>query len=601
MKKTFTYFALFGALMVAALSSCVRKDVDLNNVDTQLEADMALAVPVGTVSVTLGDLLEIGRLDEYFFINQDSLFFIYQDTMHTNFHPIDLRKYITSTLQSMLIKNNWPSGVPYSGTIVAGQEVPLSFDMPIKLNGINSNVNQERIDYADIDSACFTTTLNEFNLTGLKLNDIKSLTMLLPTATFTLNNETAIGDYYHINIPITGKEFGNQIPIYIRDFRLNLQNSTGVTDSLKIKFDFILKPSSNITIHDNSAINYGMEVLFLDYSVIYGFFQPTEAVLSDTNTISLFEDLGNWSHFRKFLLPVAEPVVNIKTSTTVGVPMAFQIFYMYSYSRSNPGDKHYASFNGSQGYEWSMPEFVRVSDPLGKVAHNSIRFDNGVLGQLHKLFEIRPDYIAYAYRTLVSRNHPEIKQHRMQRDTRVTVETEVRVPFVFNPTMQIQYVDTLNDVSISRYSIDSLATEVDIIDTIKSANVSLVLTAENWIPFEVRGILKFYDKNNQKLDIHLEGVSDTITILGPTESQYFTDANGHVGKTVLTPRESTFYWAVTNEELTELAKVDHIIYDLYLGDNSVTCNAFASSALNLKLGLSADVTAVVNPTNNSKK
>lgn len=601
MKKV-TYLFMLLSVLILAFSSCTKRDVDLNNLDTQLEADMALALPVGAASVTLGDLLEIGRLSEYFQISNDTIFYLYDDTISAEFHPIDLKQYITTTTKSMPIKSHWPTSMPsidvLGGFLPAGIPLELTYDMPIKLNGINSNTASERIDYAEIDSACFTTVLYEYDLASLKFSDIKSLTMYLPTSTFALYNEIPVGDNYVIDIPLTGQDYGKPIPIYIKNFRLNLQNADkSVNDNFVLSFKFNIQSTNNVPISDVSAINYQMEVNFINYSVIYGFFKPSKLV-SDTNEFSLFENLGSWDNFTQFRLPIAEPKVQVEVSTTVGVPLMFIIHHLKAYSKDNPSDIKAATFDGSPEDRWDMPEYVKVTDPLGTVAKNYRTYDNGPRGDLDKLFEIRPDIISYAYETIISPTHSEITQHRLEPNTNIYVHTRITVPFVFNPDVEIEYKDTISDVSIDRFSIDSITKRVDQIESIEAASLKLILTTENWIPFNLKAHFKFYDSANQLLDIKLQdGESDAITIPGPTTNNFYLGS----GKIVSSPCDTTFTWTVDNEELKRLSQVDHIVYDVSLGDNTVACDAYASSKLKLHLSLSADVTAILDPLKKENK
>ena len=604
MKRKIYFFALLSAVIITALSSCT-KDVDLNNIDPQVEADMALAVPVGTASIQFGDILDIfgskyPKLKDYVRVENNMITCFFKDTLDADFHPIHLENYVTNTQQDIIIKNYLPAEIQTlisstGSTIPANSTFSLTYKMPIKLNRINNDIASERLDYANIDSARFTTVLAPSDL-PMRFSDIKRLTMKLPVESFTLNGQNPNGGFYEVNIPVIGKDFNQQIPINIYDFVLNLQTNQDthtVTDQINLEFVFDITTSQDIPVTGNSAILYNMNVDFLEYSSVYGYFRPSSLV-SDTAIVPLFASFGDWEHFPELFLPISEPRVTLNTFTTIGAPLMFIIHNLSSYSSKNPNDVRNATFNESKEDHWSLNNFVQVTDPLGTVARNHREYDNGPLGRLDNLFAVRPDYISFAYETIINTAYTNITQHRLEKDTRLYVETTVETPLAFKPGVKVQYIDTITDVNIDEIKIDSLIKDVDYVDSIKAASLKLVINAESWIPMDLIAEFKFYNAKGEQLDFHLQETSDALTIPGPTTDEYYRDTKNNDTQTVQNPKLSTFIFNINDKDLDILSQTKYITYSISLGDNEHDCMIYANSDVKLKIGLAADVSALAN-------
>ena len=89
------------SLSALLLSSC-EADVDLKNIDSSAQVNMGLAMPVGTMSASLGDFLDLG--DGIISVREDGVF-QYVDTfvIQRNFHAINLEQYMTHTNQEFII------------------------------------------------------------------------------------------------------------------------------------------------------------------------------------------------------------------------------------------------------------------------------------------------------------------------------------------------------------------------------------------------------------------------------------------------------------------------------------------------------------------
>ena len=98
MEKCNYYMVLVGLLLAAfTLHSC-KEDIDLANVDPQIQLDMGLALPLGTVETTLDYFLGTSDFgpDVLTYSPLDSMLILHYDTSVVwDFHNIDLSEYTT--------------------------------------------------------------------------------------------------------------------------------------------------------------------------------------------------------------------------------------------------------------------------------------------------------------------------------------------------------------------------------------------------------------------------------------------------------------------------------------------------------------------------
>ena len=159
MMKTFFKRALPSLLVVLAgflMTSC-RSKIDMDNVDTTTELDLGLAVPVGYLHITMGDLIEDA---DKLYIDSTGVI-AWRDTFYDgrSFHDVDLADRITTKdfpLDVYDQLSQYATGATVHGT---GMPITLDFDLPLKLKGINDSLRNERLDSAQILTASFFTTL----------------------------------------------------------------------------------------------------------------------------------------------------------------------------------------------------------------------------------------------------------------------------------------------------------------------------------------------------------------------------------------------------------------------------------------------------------
>ena len=189
-------------------------------------------------------------------------------------------------------------------------------------------------------------------------------------------------------------------------------------------------------------------------------------------------------------------------------------------------------------------------------------------------------------------------QIRITPDTRVRIEAVTTLPLMFNQGLKIEYADTLRDISLKQFDIDSLLGQVKFVDTIKTSDVFAVVKAKNNIPVHLKAFMRCLDENYNiimdpdSLDKPLTLFqTDTISLDPPT----YAYSGGNWNRTA--PGETVIYAAMNKQKLNVLTKVKNIAYYVFIDDKALQY-AFDRGLFNVKITDDCDLTLTIGLTAN---
>lgn len=569
-------------------------DLNLKDVDATTELDLSLALPVGSMSVKLGDFLNADSI-EHLYVREDGTYF-YQNIVNIvqkNFHVIDLGSYF--------IRNNAPTtfvlydalqsiGLPaIGGTIpIVGdgvQQLTLSFPMYLALEGFNVDMSQERIDSIAVTTARFVSSVT-INNVDLRWSEIKDIRVIL-------------GDRFYrpqgniCTLPIAGKGFGQDLTITLDDFFMTCLRdrndiNKGIVDTLSfnIDFDIVLDPGHAVTIDPYASISYDMHVDLLDFAAVWGYFEGENQVRDD-GAISISDFWKELSELQNISLKVAEPKVVVYVTHQVAAPLKLDINYV-CVNKTNNAERHYATWNGEQSTSLSLPEVLDIkSDYEDSVQNNlqiSYREDEG---NLDYLFDYLPDSLIYSFAMMLDPSRlTEYPQQRMVNQTYIHSYADVTVPFVFNEGSHFEYTMLKEDVAISSVSIDSLIEDINGLEQINKADVRLVLEVANSIPFGVSLDLEFLKADGTDAGIKLLAEGDKLLIPAP-------DKENMVNGKVTHPKNATFTLEMSKDDLSKMSEVKKIRMNAALTQNQAQANLTSDTKLKIGIGIAANMDAVI--------
>lgn len=622
MKKAYLFG--FSILFTACILSGCKEDINLQEIDTRAEVEMGFAIPMGSMSATLGDFLGDGQV-EGIYVGDDKLLY-FRDTFDISrrFHDVDLASKVTDFGPkhfNVYDKLNEMGYLDTDGKVKSDKKgIPITLEFPfsLKLTGINNDIDDERLDSASIINAQFTSTVGRTNL-PLPQEWVSAVTIQLGNKEF----HRPTGD----NIQVCGAgefRYDQKVPITVDRFILDLminpspanpiayKTPKNVKDTchLSINFTFTIPTSADVTIPTNATYDYSLNVKFIDYEAIWGNFRPSSD-MRDENTIIIEEEWSKWRAFKKATLPFHDPKITMMIGHTIAGVMNMHGEYLYA-KNVETNDSIFAYFAPERTAEnvkrfesfWRPGEYLPLTSRIGDSIHNKVLFDKDTYrGQIDKMFTIKPDILGYKF--YIDFDSMATPQLRVLPDTRIKVEADILAPFAFNEGVEACYEDTAKDVDISKYSLDSLIANVEFIDTIKASDVKVVLAIENRIPLTMRGVVRFYDENMKVImdpkdsskPLRLSEI-DTLLINAP---QYKYSAGI---SSISEPGKTIYTLDVGKKHFDTLTRIKNIrffveldgedLHDEYKADPNFLIKLNAEDQLKMKIGICTNVDAVFN-------
>ncbi len=611
MKHKFLLYALAIGAFSLALNSCT-EELNIKDMDTKVDVDMKLAAPVADVTLTLSDFLKMGNIGNFIQVdsaNDNVLFFKDTFNIRRSYHHIDLTNYVGKRSAHFKVASQIPSECIAAGYIPGDGATTqtFNFDINLKFDGINKVFDNERLDSIQVSKARFISIINKSDL-GLDWDEIKEIRVTLDSKAFSRKAGNSF------SIATDGKDFGHELPIVIEDFSMNLvkdrslpASNSNVLDSAKLSLAITCIPRNghNVTVSSTSAIDYTLRLELMEYDAVFGRFEPGEQ-MHDENIIDIAKEWPSWNDIKSLNIKLAEPKIDLYIKHRLGVPLQFYGEYLYAEAKAT-GEKKYASFYGKQDRSETLPDFVRHNAPLNDsvITRNPIAFDNtDAHGRIDEIFAIRPDLIGYKFAILpdwTSLQAQGFTNARLTNDTIIDMHAVTTIPFVFNPGVDLSYTDTIKDVKIDRFSLDSIKASLDsiaIIDTVETAGLKLVIMGENYIPFDIEANFEFLDKNFQKVNLvvvdslqlpHFDGVNN-MHFDGPKKDDPDAIKYGDVVK----PQTTINILSLDDENFRKLSYVKHIRVTAALGNNTVKVRLKSDNKLKIKLGVAFDINGALN-------
>lgn len=617
----------FSSFFLAILLACTawiwhgcEADVDVNNIDTTVGVDATVALPIGSVSATIGDFVGNGTWGIFVDSLQNRGVLTFRDTFSVSrkFHTLDLSQYLSKASMKMnvyesLDKNHMLIDGKIAGT---GITVPLEFPLTLHLDGINNDESYQRLDSALIRHASFVSNIKQFGGLPLEWDWIEKVTITLGEAfhkeggnvvtVYTKGDDGGFGQDMLINVD----EFSmnlmknpNLDPNKAEDIDKYVQNNVNTTCEFKVTLYINIPVSAGlITIPSSSAFQYDLHVRFIDYYAVWGMFKPS-GDMTDEAEISLTNEWDAWKLFKAAKLPFADPKVDMNVTTQIAGALVINGDYLYV--KDSNGKQVNATFDGKNYLRkrFTEGEYLTLKSEIGDSATMHVLFDKDpARGRIDQLFTVQPDYLGYKF--AIDFDRYESPQIRITKNTDIRIDAACELPFMFNEGVRLGYSDTIANIDLSMIALDSLMGYLpEVVDTVEEAKLTVALQIENTIPLQVKGAFVCLDENNNVIldpetnePFMIAGI-DTLHI--PTPDYTFNPSTAswdiQAGKMIRTLE-------VDKDELNILASIKSIVFDASLDDESLdyvydkgyfNVKLTEYEGLTIKLGVGVDVEAIL--------
>ena len=593
------------------LSSC-HSDIDLKNVDTTMEAQVKLALPIGGFKAKVSDFLGSNDSVQIYLDENGVLTFKTEFHEKYSFDDFDMSSKLADThftinlykrLQNATYKDEWGIDHPIiqgGNMIIYPDNMPdytdsIIFDMPMRLPDINKP-GQPRVDSMLFNTANFDVTIDRKDFPQLDWNWVDRIIIDLGTGIDRHGKSQRMELYTKGVTPIS--DFAQNMAMNMDNITMHLTKDRhaepgmdNVVDSLVFKtiVYYRIPSPTNANINSTSGLDCNFKKRKIDIEAIWGWGTNTEDMKAD-GTVNIDSLMGTIAMINKINIPQlqAQALITITPQTPQtrdNITIQVTITDKNTGKTITTNDKIAVKINGKT-----------ITTPRGDTSKMSLTFDNSYEnGEIHHLFEEFPSKLGYK----IDCNFDEesTPQIRIQNDLYVNLDASIKIPFSFNKGLNIELQDTIRDIEISQYHIDSLLSSVQFIDSVRigEGGVWLLMNITDSIPMDIYATLTCLNKDKQPIEdpeipgrnfvLFPETGSDTIRISAFGE-----------GGTLLKCQ-------LTQKRLDLFKEIKGIAYMVGITDAAASSAGTViegKNSLSAQIALTADLHAYMDPFNKNK-
>lgn len=584
MKRTIKVTAILYACFLSIVLSACKANVDLNNIDMSATVETSLSIPLGSVNIKLGDILGDSTIQGVYVDEHGQ--YIYSDTMQfsEDLSLIDLQKmklegeYTLDFAKELLA--NYPE---YSNYVIpAGKTIDLSFPIDISLSNMNEDLENQRLDSIVVDLIHFYTKVAPKNF-ALSSKDIKKIDVEILNGFHCASGNT-------LSAPIGQYGMGVEMPIELKDVHVvlmkdpnQLPSSENVLDSIKMNVHFQIHTSNELSIQESSALAFSVRVDELDFDAVFGYVKMPNLVQDSILNRPIENFWAGWKAFDGTILPLNRPSIFFTIEHGFSVPLAATVNALNVSSKE--GEYRHATFDGSKSKTFRFPSKIAMDAPYDATTIDSIRIDyTESNGNIDELLTIHPDKVSYDYQIGIDSTSTQT-QFRITNNTHLNMTLGIHVPFEFKNNVHFAYCDTMRDINLTAFQLDSLLAEAEFIQDIEKAELKLYLTIENWIPFNIEALVSFLTADGTP--VQLSSMEADKLELKLSQPEAIVD--GFATK----PSTNQIILNVTKDDFEKIASVKNIELQAKLKDNDTVVKLTPEAAVIIKAGVTADVKAIV--------
>jgi len=529
MKKNLLRKGLISAGLVLMMASCVN-DVDLANLNEDFAIDESLILPLGSMDMSVNDLLDsidinhVGR-------NTADVFYEAEDSTEFPFRQVDLNSKISpySTL--------W---LPFSPTTVAANQSKDMLNLPIDFPlGINTDVTSERIDSVKVLLGVFSMVVSktDFNISPSNIEIVTS---------FTNNNVRMITAGASSSMVFRPTAFDQPVSQSLSNFVVLTANGA---KSLPMNILIRLKAgSAPISVTALSRIKLALSFTKVDYSVIYGKFQPSpQAFRVMKQEVDLSSSTPN-----NGLLRFVNPQFYITARSNVGMYLSLNLDYLKAYSKNDASFTPVFAWFDNHTTNKKTVLITSKPDKPGLWVTQQIDPVNSTNGGTNLFFDqaVRPDIFESKF-SVVNSNASDLKPDFLTPDDRIKVNVMARFPLYLNGGSNFTHKDSIMDVK------KSITADMDSLNALKKAK--LVLKVKNGFPVTIAYTMTLLNSTNTVINSDIQKTYEIRSASVDAITGYAQVAN-----------EQIILIELNESQVKDLLKTDRIRFEVKFSGQDAT-------------------------------
>ena len=538
--------------------SC-QADINLQNISDEISLHPDLIVPIGTASVSLGQIItQNDSLGRFEIGNDGEINYLSFDSSEFRIPDINLLENSKELTRNLFPSPNGVLFIPPNTTIPA-----ITDDNTVYL-GTNTNINGDRIDSIRVNSATISVIINESSDLGSIPPSNLKFTILFP------NGKVRMLDGSSGFLSFSPLGFGLINNIDISNFVMSTSaGSTGIPVEIRV---YAKSGNLPLSVSPVSMISCTLKFTKLDYSVVYGNFNSS-LNLSNTlqQSIDFDKNLPNGS------LKFANPQVYISAISNLGTFLNFKINQIKAFVSTNQSLKPvFANFNGNIS---TMFDLNRKPAIPGDTINIKLRTIDKNWGGTSQLFDndidedLTPDKLQYNFSVSADSalNVNSKIPGYITSDARIKVNIKTIIPLNFTSGSYYTFEDSIPNIFVL------LSTALNQLPYSKITSCALILNITNGLPVKTTFSFVLNDSLGNVLPTTIE--KNYIIEAGKV------DANGLVqpGKET----KQTLQIIISNEQLATLRKARTLTYKVRIEGENINSNIHftENTKFGLKVGL----------------
>ena len=589
MKRIITHVNILCVLSLSIILHACKADVDLNNIDMSATVETSLSLPLGSMSLKLGNFLGDSTIQGVYVDANGQ--YIYSHTaqfshdLSTLIDLNDLKKTGEYTFDfAKEVFANYPQYQDF--VIPAGQTLDFMFPIDITLDNKIEDLEKQRLDSIVVDLFRFYTRITPVDL-SLSNKDIQKIDIEILSGFSSSKGNM-------VSVPVAQYGLGQEMPIEMEDVHIVLMKDphaapspNNILDSIKLNVHIQIKTTHDLQMQSTSALSLNVRVDELDFDAVFGYVKMPNLLQDSILDYPIEKFWDGWKAFDGTVLPLNRPSILFTIEHGFSVPLAATVNALNVSSKD--GEYRHATFDGSKTKTFHFPSKIAMDAPYDATTIDSIRLDyTESNGNIDELLTIHPDKVSYDYLIGVDSTSTQ-QQYRITNNTHLEMELDINIPFEFKENVHFAYTDTIRDVNLTAFQLDSLLAEAEFVEEIEKAELKLYLTIENWIPFNIEALVTFFTADGNNVTISSMTNDRMELMLQQPESI----VDGLVSK----PSTNQIILNVTTEDFEKIASIDHIELQAKLKDNNTVVKLTPDAAVIIKAGVTADVKAIINVDN----
>lgn len=602
-------------IFMSTLSGCV-SDVDLNDIDSRMDMDMNLAIPLGSMTFYVNDFIGRERYNRIVVDSDGVYHFIDVVTPKPRTFreiPIDTFRIGKLSLPSHTAGRLSGNGIK---EIKAGETASffVYFDVP-KDQIFFPNDAETRVDEMLAKNVYLEVYLSKSGdyLTNIPWEDIS--VKLISDASDVKNG--GIDKFESVELDFREESNQNRIArttLKTCHIVLTKDDSTFKrSDTVTFILNITMTPKHDIRVTDrNLKASFYLSLENSTYDYIKGYFKQSSEVTGINEEYSLEGDFLTWGNLNKLNVDLLDPKITFFFTHQIAGNRPLYLDIHYLKSVDSTGHEYSAQWNSSDSTRidigsldknaiktFPLPDTVR-NRSVGTLTRDA---SNGTLTQL---FRYNSDVVANRILYSVSITPENIvqgttpyPQYILTPNSKIESQFVCDVPFRFNKNADSDYEEVFREIEINKYSVDSLQANEDVpIDTILKSRAHLFFTMYNLLPFEVEGKFVFLDSAERDLTMQIipDSTENAFVCSCPTainaESVVFADDVVYLKPTE--PTETSVVFTLNDDEFRELAKVKHIRMNVQARNNPYPSCLDTLNNLKVRVGITTNMEAILN-------